>query len=186
MSVGQSSGIRQQSGNQQGAQQGGAQPADWDALKGDVADIASAAVEQGRTLLESTRDQATTYVDRRKDEAAQSVADFASTLRESGKGLDDSPNVQAIIESAAGGLDQLAETIRSRTFADVYNELEVVMRRRPAAFAAATAVAGFVLARFIKSSAEGLRDYEQQNRAAMRYNQRSGRQTGRSAPQMRV
>lgn len=176
MSVGHSTGGQVGTSNQ--GQQGGSQPADWEALKGDVADIAGVAVEQGRTFLESTRDQATDFVDRRKSDAAQSVADLANSLRESGKSLGERPNIQALIGSAADGLDQFADTIRSRSFNDIFNDVEVVMRRRPAAVAATTLVAGFLLARFIKSSAEGMRDYELQSQAAARHAQRGGRQAG--------
>ena len=71
-------GVGQQNTNKQ--QDNGTE--DWDALKGDVGDIADAAVERSRYFIDSAREQATDYVDRRKDDIAQSVADFATTLRE--------------------------------------------------------------------------------------------------------
>ena len=55
MGVGQQNTNRQQdNGNE-----------DWDALKGDVGDIAGAAVERSRYFIDSAREQATDYVDRR-------------------------------------------------------------------------------------------------------------------------
>lgn len=142
----------------------GEHPADWDALKDDVGGIANVALERGRHFIDSARDQATGYVDRRKDDMAQSVTDLAHSLRESCRSFDDRPNIQAFVDSAAEGLEQFADEIRTRSFGEIFDEVESVMRRRPAAVAATTFAAGFLLARFIKSSAEGAR-YQGANRA---------------------
>jgi len=147
MGVGQQNTNRQQdTGNE-----------DWDALKGDVGDIAGAAVERSRYFIDSAREQATDYVDRRKDDIAQSVADFATSLRESTHSFDERPNIRAVVDTAAEGLEQLADTIRERTFADFFNDFEDVVRRRPATVAAVTVAVGFLTARFIKSTAEDMR-----------------------------
>jgi ElaB/YqjD/DUF883 family membrane-anchored ribosome-binding protein len=153
MSVGYENGGENQRAK---ARQGG-NAADWDTLKDDVGEIAGAAVERGRHFLDSAREQATHYVDRRKDDVAQSVADFATSLRESTTSFEDRPNIRAFVDSAAEGLDQLADTIRQRSFADIFNEAEDIVRQRPAAVAAVTVAIGFLAARFIKSSSEGLR-----------------------------
>jgi len=150
---------------QRPASSGGAQqPEGWDDIKEDVGQIAGAAVEQGRHFLDSAKSQATSYVDKRKDDAAKSVAELAQTLRETLKQFDDRPNIRAFADSAAGGLEQLAETIRSRSFNEIFEEVEHVMRRRPGTVAAASLVAGFLTARFIKSSAEGIRQAEAERR----------------------
>jgi ElaB/YqjD/DUF883 family membrane-anchored ribosome-binding protein len=152
MGVGQQNTNRQQdNGNE-----------DWDALKGDVGDIAGAAVERSRYFIDTAREQATDYVDRRKDDIAQSVADFATTLRESTHSFDERPNIRAVVDTAAEGLEQLADSIRDRSFADFFNEFEGVVRRRPATVAAVSVAVGFLAARFIKSTAEDLR-YDSMN-----------------------
>ncbi len=143
-----------------GKNQQGSEGADWDTLKDDVGEIAGAAVARGRHFLDAARDQATVYVDQRKDAVAQSVADLATSLRESTTSFEDRPNIRAFVDSAAEGLDQLAGSIRERSFADIFNEVEDVARERPALVAAVSVALGFLTARFIKSSAEGLRhDY---------------------------
>ena len=154
MSVGYQNGGR----NQQGAE-----GADWDTLKEDVGEIAGVAVERGRHFLDSAREQVTVYVDQRKDAAAQSVSDLATSLRDATTSFEDRPNIRAFVDSAAEGLDQLAGSIRERSFAEIFNEVEDVARERPALVAAVSVALGFLTARFIKSSAEGLRhDYAQQ------------------------
>jgi hypothetical protein len=156
MSVGyQNGGKNQQAEAQSGGK--GADPADWDALKGDVGEIANAAVERGRHFLDSARDQATGYVDRRKEDVAQSVTDLATSLREATSSFEDRPNIRAFVDSAAEGLNQFADSIRERTVTDIFNDVEDVVRQRPAAVAAVTVAIGFIAARFIKSSAEGMR-----------------------------
>jgi hypothetical protein len=166
----------QNSGQQRPTQQSSAQrtgpeetsqgPEEWSAIKDDVGQIAGAAVEQGRHFLDSAKEQATTYVDKRKDDAAQSVADLAQSLRDAMSQFDERPNIRAFVDSAAGGLEQLAETIRARSFNEIFDDVEAVVRRRPATVAAATMAAGFLVARFIKSSAEGIRAAEQQRRTS--------------------
>lgn len=152
----------------------------WGDIKDDVGQIAGAAVEQGRHFLDSAKTQATSFVDQRKDDAAQSVSDLAKTLRDTLKQFEDRPNIRAFADSAAEGLDQLAETIRSRSFNEIFGDVEQAMRRRPAAVAAASLVAGFLTARFIKSSAEGMRQAETARRGGGRQQSASSRpgQTG--------
>jgi hypothetical protein len=132
----------------------GTEPAEWDDLKGDVGEIAGVAIERGRHFLDTARHQATDYVDRRKGDMAQSVADLANSLRESTKSFDDRPNIRAFVDSAAEGLDQFAGSIREQSFSDIYGEVEEAMRRRPVAVAAVSVALGFLAARFIKASAE--------------------------------
>ena len=169
-------------GYQNGGSGQGQGEADWDAIKDDVGEIAGVAMERGRHFLDSARDQATTYVDRRKDDVAQSVTEFASSLRESTRSFEDRPNIQAFVDGAAEGLDQLADSIRARSFAEIFNDVEDVVRRRPTVVAAVTLTAGFLVARFIKASAEGLRQ-EPGARRRMQdgSSQRSGAQRGSGA-----
>lgn len=156
MATGQENRDNQQPGASQGAAGGQTGP-EWDALKGDVADVAGAAMEQGRHFLDSAREQATGYVDQRKDHIAQAVVDWANTLRESGNSFESQPSIRAVVESAAGGLEQLADNIREQNLSDILGGVEDLVRRRPAAAAVATMAAGFVLSRFVKASLNGQR-----------------------------
>jgi len=130
---------------------------DWDDLKDDVGDIAGVAVERGRSFIYAAREQATDYADKRKGDVAQSVADFAHSLRESTSTFDDRPNIKAVVDSAAEGLDHLAGTIRDRSYGEIFSDVEDVMRQRPAAVVAVSVALGFLTARFIKSTAADLR-----------------------------
>ena len=183
MSVGFENGPQrqgQQPSSQQAGTEGGPAP-EWDAIKDDVSQIAGAAVEQGRQFIDSAKEQAAGYVDQRKDEVAQSVASLAQSLRDACKQFDDRPNIRAFTDSAADGLEQFAETIRGRSFNELFEDVEAVVRRRPGAVAAATMATGFLLARFIKSSAEGIREAEFERRRSEAAG-RGQRQRAQSSP----
>jgi hypothetical protein len=144
---------------QQGGQgaRGAHSGADLDALQENVGGLADAAVERGWSFVDAARVQAVDYAEQRKADAARSVGDLAKALRESGRSFDDRPNIRAVMDSAADGLDQFAGTVRDRSFMDLYADAERVARARPAAVAVAGAVAGFLVARFVKASSESLR-----------------------------
>lgn len=146
-------------------------PADLSSI---ATDLAGTAAEKGRALLEGARDQATGFADQRKDGAAQSIADIASSLRETGSSFESQPNIKAFVGSAADGLDQLAQSLRDRSFADIYGDVEAYARRQPVAVGAAAALAGFLLARFIKSSADDLSEMNSARTAGMRGGARTG------------
>jgi hypothetical protein len=157
--------------------------AEWDAMRDDVSDMVGAAAGRGRDFLNSARGQATDYVGRRKDDIAQSVTDVASSLRETGATFEDRPHIKAFVDSAADGLEQFAESIREKSFGDIYDDIETVMRRRPATAAAASLAAGFLFARFLKASAQEARAYERRQsglagRPAARHGQSGARRQG--------
>lgn len=128
--------------------------AEWQGLKGEVEGLADVAAERGRGLLDAARSQAESFVEQRKTEAAQSVQGIARSLRDSGQGFENQPNVRAFFDGAAEGLEQLGGSIESRSLSDIYREAESFARRAPVAVAIGTFVAGFAAARFIKASGE--------------------------------
>lgn len=126
--------------------------ADWNVLKEDVGEIAEVAVERGRHVFDTLREQLESYADHRKDEVAQSFSELARSLRQATEPFDDRPGIRALVDTAAGGLEQVSDAIRSRSAAELYEDLEDAMRRRPGTFALASSAIGFALARFIKAS----------------------------------
>ncbi|MCE4223753.1 hypothetical protein HCU64_08330 [Methylobacterium sp. C25] len=129
-------------------------PGDLKDLKRDVEETVDVAVERGRGFAAAARSHALNFAESRKGEAARSVSDIADTLRDNGKAFDDRPNVKAFFDSAAEGLDDLAGSIKSRSFNELYEDAEAFARRSPVAVAVATFAAGLLVARFIKSSGE--------------------------------
>lgn len=132
----------------------------WKGVKRDAQGIADAAAEEARKLGDTARREASTFAERRKNTVAQSVADIAGSVRETGDGFADKPNIQAFTRAAADGLDDLAEQISRKSFGELYSDAERFARRRPVAVAAGAAAVGLLAARFLKSSAKHARDYE--------------------------
>ncbi len=126
-------------------------PESWEELREDLSEAVSG---RGRAFLDAARKHAADYAESRKAGAAQSVEEVAHSLRESGRAFEDTPHIRAFVDSAAAGLEDLASDIRDRDFADLYAEVEDFARRRPAAVAAGAGIAGFLVARFLKSSAD--------------------------------
>ena len=133
--------VGQQGGDQ--VKRPGASGDEWGALREDVGGIAEAAVSQGRHFINSAKDHATDYADKRKPTLPNPVADLAASLRESTSTFEERPNIQAIVDSAAEGLDQLAGSIRERSFAEIFSDMETMVRRRPATFGVAAVAVGF-------------------------------------------
>jgi hypothetical protein len=104
---------------------------------------------RGREFLEAARGHAADYAQRRKGDAARSVADIARSLRASGHAFDDRPHIRDFVDAAALGLENLADDIRNRSFREMYGEVEHFARRRPLLVAAAAGLAGFAIARWL-------------------------------------
>lgn len=141
-----------------------------------AAGLADAAKEQTKSLLDAAKGTATSFADQRKDRAAQTISGIANSIRESGGGFEDQPNIGAFVGSAADGLEQLASSIRDRSFAELYGDVEDFARRQPIAVGAAALLGGFLLARFIKSSADELSSASHAARAD------AGKPRGRARP----
>ena len=104
---------------------------------------------QGREFIEAVRDHATDFAHRRKGDAARSVEDIARSMRASGHAFDDRPHIRDFVDAAALGLENLADDIRTRSFRQIYGEVEDFARKRPLLVATAAGLAGFLVARWL-------------------------------------
>lgn len=126
--------------------------AEMKGLRHDLEETADEAITRGRSFAAAARSQVQSFAEERKSEAARSVAGIAHSVRDSGRSFDDRPNIKAFLDSAADGLEDLAGTIETRTFAEFFDEAEAFARRAPVTVAVATFAAGFLLSRFVKAS----------------------------------
>lgn len=136
---------------------------------GEASDFAAAATDKVREAAGQARDQAGRIVDQirehaeefandKKAAAADQISGLASALRKTAEELDSSDfGFGGYVGRAASSLDGLSDTIRERDFGSLVGEVEAVAKQYPAMFLGATVVAGFVLARFLKTSGEALR-----------------------------
>lgn len=140
-----------------GAWQGDATSEEWDALKGEFDDMADAAISRGRHFTDIARTQVADFANRRKDNAAQSVTDVATSLRDATRSFEDRPNIRAVVDTAAEGLEQFADSIRGRSINEMIADIEEIAQRHPTTTAILSVAAGFLAARFIKSTSSDRR-----------------------------
>ena len=109
----------------------------------------------GSELIDAVRDGATSLFEEQRDRAANEIASFGEVLRRSVSSLDQAggATVARYTEDAARQINQFADTLRHRSFAELSGDIEDFARRWPMVFMAAAIGAGMVAGRFLVSSA---------------------------------
>jgi hypothetical protein len=108
------------------------------------------AEESARGMAERARSAA----DQQKDAAAGSIEGVAQALRSASDDLEHrgQPMVAQYSRQVAEGLESMATWVSRRNIDDLVGGIEDFARQRPVAFMGGAMVAGFALARFMKSS----------------------------------
>jgi hypothetical protein len=106
-------------------------------------------------VVDVAQDAARAAVDQQKAAAAEQVEAVAQALDTVAEGVERvlpqaGPYVRETVSTVRGA----SETLRASSFDDLIARVADFGRRQPAAFLAATAVGGFVVARLLKSSAD--------------------------------
>lgn len=108
----------------------------------------------------SAQDKAHAAVDEQRQTAAKAIGDFATAIQHAGDELAQNDQSMAghLIKQAADRLGQLAHTVSDKRPEELLTGLRDFGRRNPAAFAAASALAGFAIGRLVRSSVEPMDD----------------------------
>lgn len=134
-----------------------------DKAKEAAATAFDAAKEAGRTArdevtsragetMEAVRDEAIVRADAARDTLVNAGDRLAKSLHDS---ADEATAAQSrILSGIAGGVTSVTDSLRGRTIGDVLVSVQDFAKRNPGAFAAGAAVAGFALARFLRSSSQ--------------------------------
>lgn len=112
---------------------------------------ATDAMEQARTMVRDATEQ-------QKHRAADGIQRFARSMHDMARNLEQEQHqglAAHYTHVAADQLDRMARSLEQRTMDDMLTGVEDFARRQPAAFVGGAFAAGFVLARFLKSSGEG-------------------------------
>ena len=104
-------------------------------------------------VADALRHQTQSYVEKRKADAARIASDAGEAIRDIGTSFEALPQIKALFDQAALGVDDLAADISRRSFGEMYDEIHAAVRRRPALATAAAALAGFALFRLVNSPA---------------------------------
>lgn len=124
-----------------------------DVAKGTVRQMVSDVSSQAADTAAAVRDSAVDRLDDARDALSESGDRLAETLRRAAE-EPVAGSVQArVLSAVAGGVSSAANTLRDRSVSDIVADVRALAQRKPGAFAAGAAVAGFALARFLRASA---------------------------------
>lgn len=117
-------------------------------------DIANRAKDKGRSMFEQQKDTAVGQL----DTVANALRSTAGQLHGDGK-----QQVARYIDMAADELQSFGSRFREKDLNTLIDDTQNLARRSPGAFLAGTVAIGFLLTRFLKSSAERHRESIQQS-----------------------
>lgn len=113
---------------------------------------------QADELMHAAKQRAKDIAEEQKDAAAAQLGCVARGLREAAGSMQgESEFAGRYAGKAAEGLERLSEDLRGADFDQLVERTENYARRNPAVFLGGAVAAGFLLARFIKSSRERTR-----------------------------
>lgn len=131
-------------------------------------ELGEQAKQAASNAADDAKHRARSFAEDQKDEAAGQVGGVAQALRSAAGSLDDQDQgaVAGYAREAASGLDRVSDALSNRSVDDLVETVEDFARRQPVAFIGGAVLAGFVLSRFAKSSAE--RRHQQSDRSGTR------------------
>jgi len=103
---------------------------------------------------EELTEEARHLAEEQKVRGAESIGRVAQAVHSAASGLEaDLPQAAGYIHEAADRLQQTAAALRQQSIEDIVTQINGFARRQPVAFFGGSMLAGFVLARFLKSTA---------------------------------
>jgi hypothetical protein len=111
---------------------------------------------RARDAVDNAREKAREVAGEQKNVAAERLTGFADALRTASSDLDEQGQTvaSAIVRQAADGLENVSGAMRSSNVDDLVGSVENFARRQPVIFLGSALLAGFGIARFMKSSSE--------------------------------
>jgi hypothetical protein len=127
-------------------------------LKHTVDEAIERARQTKEEIVEEARGSARSLLDEQRKRVAEELEIVASAVREAGRKLKEEDREAAAhyTDRAAEGVERVSNYLHERHFGEVLEDAGELLRRQPALFIAGAFTAGFFLARFLKSSAEGV------------------------------
>jgi ElaB/YqjD/DUF883 family membrane-anchored ribosome-binding protein len=125
-------------------------------VKEQAGQVAGEVKAQGREVLDRTKEQVRQQGETQAKQAAASLRTLAGQTRALAEGrTDEAGPVTDYVRQASERIEGFAERVQSRGAQGIVEDLEQFARRRPGAFLAGAAVAGFVTGRLIRSASSG-------------------------------
>ena len=123
-------------------------------IRAQLAAAAEGAKSQAAGLADTAKSQARGVVDEQKNFAAERVGGVARVAHRAAEQLEgELPLAASYVREAGAGIEGIAGAIRERNVEELLGALEDFAEQRPATAFVVSMLAGFALARFVKSSA---------------------------------
>ncbi|WP_131195728.1 hypothetical protein [Lichenihabitans psoromatis] len=123
-------------------------------LKDQAAQAADDAKGSLTAMASDARGKLSEIVDDQKSAGAEHLSRFAKAAQSAAGELDEkNPQVARLVRDAASSIDRFADDLQHRDLRDVLEQVTTFARKQPVAFFAGSVLAGFALARFLKSDA---------------------------------
>jgi hypothetical protein len=113
---------------------------------------AEAGKEQARAMWSEARESVRSVLNERQTATAADIGDFARALRSAARQIEHNATAARVAEQTANGLERLSGTLRGKDLNTLVRDIESFARAQPAVFLGAAVAAGFLAARFLKSS----------------------------------
>ena len=121
----------------------------------DTASDAKDAIMAGAgSALGTVRDVAVEKADAARETLSDAGERLAATLKGAAADSDDDALKSRMLSSVAQGLTTASDALRQRSVTDLTSDVRTLARKHPGAFMVAAAVAGFAMARFVRSSSQ--------------------------------
>jgi len=123
-------------------------------VKQQAQQAAQSAVDQTQQVAGQAVDKATSMLDDRKDQGADTLQQTAHALRQTSQTLRDNNGglAASLIEGSAGQIERAADYLRQHNVTDLIDGVEQYARQNGTIFMGGAFVLGLVAARFLKSS----------------------------------
>jgi hypothetical protein len=113
------------------------------------------ATRPSRGFAQRLKDDGRNTLEQRKRSAAARVDELAQAIGRTGEQFSaNEPTIAELANRLAGAVGNLATRLREGSIDDLLDDARVFARRNPGVFIAAGLATGFVLARFVKASAQ--------------------------------
>lgn len=123
-----------------------------DDLKARAGQHANEAKNVVSDIANEARNKVSEIVDQQKSMGADKLSGISRAVHSAASDLEEqNPQVARLVHDAAATVDGFAGNLRDRSLGDVVASVSDFARKQPVAFFAASVLAGFVLARFVKS-----------------------------------
>ena len=113
---------------------------------------AEAGKEHARAMWSEARESVRSVLNEKQTATAADIGDFARALRSAARQIEHNATAARVAEQTADGLERLSGTLRGKDLNTLVRDIESFARAQPAVFLGAAVAAGFLAARFLKSS----------------------------------